>query len=366
MYEQQTAPQKAQTKTPNAVFETYTESMNENADAPLLGHMVLYSIFDGDITRDDLADWFRELDLDDTLLPPPLRQVDAFERVTGPDGVRVTYPLNDPRATGPAYRRGRRRRNELGKAKTAPLMVRPVRRDGDSIVRHVIREVRNEERSSLKYDTRLAVCTFHRDNNGGSDGAGALQIEPNHAAIAKLPEAEQTTVHEMLTAIEDSYRHRCTYLTSDKLRSLIRRYVERLDAIRVRPTGGVYFVQRQHSPTLAALRELVSRFGQGSNLVRVPLPDQEEMREMVVAAFTTKAKDDLDQLAQEIAEAQRTKQYDAAATLYARFTALQQSTNDHSELLSTSLDETRAALDLVKMQLGGLLATAGDDEPDDE
>lgn len=363
MYEQQTVPQNTEVKTPEAVFETYTESMNEDTDAPLLGHMVLYSVFDGDVTRDDLERWFRELDLDEKLLPPPLRQVDAFERVTGPDGVRVTYPLDDPRATGPAYKRGRRRRNELGKAKAATLMVRPVRRDSGSIVRHVIREVRNEERSSLKYDSRLAVCTFHRDSNAGSaDGAGALQIEPNHAAITKLPEDEQTTVHEMLAAIEDSYHHRCTYLTSDKLRSLIRRYVEDLDAIRVRPTGGVYFVQRQHSPTLAALRTLVARFGQGSNLVRVPLPDQEEMREMVVAAFTTKAKDDLDQLAQDIAEAQRTKQYDDATKLYARFTALQQSTNDHSELLSTSLDDTRAALQLVKMQLGGLLATASDDE----
>lgn len=354
------ATQSPEHKTGDAVFDSYAESMDEHA--PLLGHLVLYSIFDGQVTRDDLARWFRELGLDEDLVPPPLRNVDAFEKVTGPDGVRVTYPLDDPSATGPASRTSRRRRKEL--EASATLMIRPVRRDGEHIVRHVVREVRDEKRTTLKYDTRLGVCTFHRDNSQGSaEGAGTLTIEPNHAAIAKLPEAEQTTVRHMLAAIETSYRHRCTYLTSDKLRSVIRRYVEHLSAIRVRPTGGVYFVHRQHAPTLGALRDLVGQFGQGSHLVRIPLPDQEEMREMVINAFTSKAKDELDQLAQDIAAAQRAKRFDEAGRLYERFTAVQQATNEHSDLLSTSLEDTRAALQLVKMQLGGLLA-ADDGEGD--
>jgi hypothetical protein len=57
----------------------------------------------------------------------------------------------------------------------------------------------------------------------------------------------------------------------------------------VRPTGGVYFVYRTHDATLSALRVLVSRFGEGSHLSRVPIPDQDEMREMVIAAFTTRS-----------------------------------------------------------------------------
>ena len=128
-------------KTGDAVFDSYVSS-----DAPLLGHLVLYSIFEGRVTRDDLETWFRELDLDEDLLPPPLRQTDVFERVTGPDGVRVTYPLDDPTATGPASRTNRRRRKEL--EPSATLMVRHVRRDGEQIVRHVVREVRDEKRPS--------------------------------------------------------------------------------------------------------------------------------------------------------------------------------------------------------------------------
>jgi len=52
---------------------------------------------------------------------------------------------------------------------------------------------------------------------------------------------------------------------------VIRTYIENLNAIKVRPTGGVYFVHRPPR-TLGATRELASRFGAGSHLVRIPLP----------------------------------------------------------------------------------------------
>ncbi|MFJ3365793.1 DUF6744 family protein [Streptomyces anthocyanicus] len=346
-------------RTGDAVFDSYAQSLDSNA--PLLGHLVLYSIFEGRVTREDLVTWFRDLGLDEDLLPPPLRQADVFERVTGPNGVRVTYPLEDPRATGPASRTRRRRRKEL--EPTATLMVRHVRRDGGQIVRHVVREVRDEQRTKLKYDPNLAVCTFCRDHSEGSaEGAGNLTIEANSTAIAKLPAAEQTTVREMLAAIELRYQHGCAYMTSDGLRKIIRQYVEHLSAIRIRPTGGVYFVHRQHASDLGALRDLVGRFGSDSSFVRVPIPDQDEMREMVIKAFTTSAKDELDRLAEDIAAAQRARRFDEAVKLHARFTAVQEATTKHSALLSTSLDDTRAALELVKVQLGGLLVADGGED----
>ncbi|MBV6700241.1 hypothetical protein KV557_24580 [Kitasatospora aureofaciens] len=341
--------------TGDAVLDAYAAAL-AGGDAPVLGYLVLYSIFDGDVTRDDLERWFAELKLDPDLLPPPLRPVDAYERITGPDGVRYSYPLDDPTATGRDGSRKRRKTSELGRS--AVLMVRPVRRDGDRIVRHIVREVRDEAKTKLRYDTRLGTVVFNRDHTTTTDGAGTLHVEPDHQAIAKLPQAEQATVNQMIESLKTSYQRRCTYLTGDKLRSLVRRYVEDLNAIRVRPTGGVYYVHRQHSPALAALRELVSRFGKGSHLVRVPLPDQDEMREMIVTAFTTKAKDDLDRLAKDIAAAQRTGRTADVKRLYDRFAALQKTTDEHAALLSTSLDDTASALQLVKLQLGSLLATA--------
>jgi hypothetical protein len=348
-------------QTGDAGFDAYTAAL-ESGEAPLLGHLVLYSVFDGKVSHANLKAWFSELSLDEDFLPGELRPIDAFEKVTGPDGLRLTYALDDPAADW----RTIQRRNML--SKKATLMIRHVRRDGERIVRHVVREVRDEEQTQLDYDPHMADLEFLRDNERDEAGAGDLRITPDQTSIAALPEGEQLRVRELLRDVENLYRHRCAFMTGDKLRTVVRNYIEHLNPIRVRPTGGVYFVHRQHAATLGALRELVSRFGAKSSLSRIPLPDQDEMREMVIGAFTTKASEDLNKLAREIAEAQATGANSTAIQkLYGRFQDLQAATTEHSSLLSTSLDDTDAALTLVKAQLGSLLANAGgDDEDQDE
>jgi hypothetical protein len=334
----------------------YLEAM-DTGDAPLLGHLVLYSIFDGQVTHRHLVDWFAELGLDARRVPGSTRPVDAYEKVTGPSGPRMTYPLDDPASAG--QRRRRPAAAQRGRGQSATLMVRPVRRDGAEIVRHLVREVRDEAATALSYDTRLAECVFARDNDTDEHGAGTLQITPDHAAIAALPAAEQDQVRALLTEIRSAYARQCAYLSADRLRALVRGYIESLRAVRVRPTGGVYFVPRQHAGVLGALRELVSRFGGRSHLTRIPIPDQDEMREMVIAAFTTKARDDLDRLARDIASARHDGASDTTLEqLHQRFTELKAATSEHSQLLHTSLDDTTAALHLVQAQLATLLAQA--------
>jgi hypothetical protein len=134
----------------------YLEAM-EADDAPLLGHLVLYSVFGSRVTADDMRRWFQELGLDQAFAPPRIRAVDAFEKVTGPAGVRMTYPLGSEPA--------RRRRRQDGRSRAATLMIRPVRRDAHRIVRHLVREVRDEAATRLSYDVRLAECVFLRDSN---------------------------------------------------------------------------------------------------------------------------------------------------------------------------------------------------------
>ena len=313
---------------------------------------MLYSVFEGSVTPDMLRLWFAELGLDEALLPPPIRAVDAFEKVTGPSGVRITYPLEEP--ASPA----RRRRRQDGKGREATLMIRHVRRDGQQVVRHLVREVRDEASVKLSYDVRLGECAFHRDQAPSAPhGAGTMLVTPDNAAIRQLTPAEQDRVGEVLAQIQDAYQRDCHYLTADRLRGVIRGYIEALNAIRVRPTGGVYFVHRAHASTLSALRDLVGRFGAGSHLSRVPIPDQDEMRQMVISAFTTRARDDLGKLAADIAAARRQNATDATvAALYKRFKDLQAAAAGHAALLNTSLDDTTAALQLVNAQLASLLS----------
>lgn len=349
--------------TGDAAFDAYAETL-EAGEAPLLGHLVLYSIFDGRVTPDKLEKWFRELGLDLQFLPGALRRDAAFEKVTGPAGVRTVYPLDDPTAEP----RPKSRRKADAIDRQATLMLRHVRRDRREIVRHVVREVRDEQETKLTYDSKLGEAIFKFDTNPNSaPGDGALHVAPDNGAIAALPEAEQGVVRAMLDEIKTAYDYRRTFYSGDKLRTVIREYVEELGGVKVRPTGGVYFVNRKHSDVLAGLRTLVSRFGEGSHFVRIPIPDQDEMREMIITAFTTQAKDELDQLAAEIAAAHRDGASDhAIAKLHRRFRDVQKATAEHSELLSTSLDDTTASLDLVKLQLGTLLAANATDEDEDD
>src|SRR5712691_524773 len=50
----------------------YLETM-EGEGAPLLGHLVLYSIFEGKVTPADVERWFTELGLDPSFVPADIR-----------------------------------------------------------------------------------------------------------------------------------------------------------------------------------------------------------------------------------------------------------------------------------------------------
>src|ERR1700742_1282359 len=341
--------------TSDPALDGYTAAMASGA-APLLGHLVLYTIHEADVTVDDVERWFRELGLDLAYVPRPLRPADAFERTTGPNGVKVNYPLADPASAGQP--KGGRRRRESGEK--VQLMVRNVRRDRDAIVRHVVREVRDPGEQELAYDTRLAVVMFVPDPHGRGEGAGTMSVTPDQGAIGKLGEAERQVVQAMLFEIEEQFRRRCTYLSAARLRAVVREYIEALRGLPVQ--AGAYFVHRENSEPLAALREFVGQIEGKSSLTRIPLPDQSEMREMVETAVSTRATEELKALARDIAAAQREGKGAAALQgLTARYATLNERTQQHTELLSTSLDEAQAALDLVKKQLAGLMVSPGEE-----
>lgn len=56
-------------------------------------------------------------------------------------------------------------------------------------------------------------------------GAGSLGVAPDNGAIAKLPEAEQGVVRDMLGEITTAFAYRRTFYSGDRLRALIRDYV---------------------------------------------------------------------------------------------------------------------------------------------
>ncbi|KAA9379668.1 hypothetical protein F5972_08425 [Microbispora cellulosiformans] len=342
-----------------AGLNAFTAAM---ADAPHLGHILWYSVFEpqAPVSRDQLELWFRQLGLDETFLPPAIRQIDAFEQITGPRGVHASYRLAHAHGEAPVTTtRRRNRRDDDSRTLGVTLMIRHVSREDNKLVRNLVREVRDENASELEYDPRLATIEFWRDPaQTGVPGAGVLNIEPNETAIALLCESEQAKVRAVLDEVRETYAQACRYYTTDRLRAVVRTYVEGLSAVKVRPSGGVYFVHRYHDGAIDALKGLVDRLGGDSELVRVPLPDTAEQRDMVVRAITTKAKEDLQKLAADIATANRDGATEAHMQgLVKRFQELQKQADEHERMLATSLGETQDALKVVHAQVSTLLVS---------
>lgn len=352
---------------PQDKVSSYLESV-DRAGVPVLGHMVWYSVFDDPITLDELTNWFRELGLDSALLPNPVRPIDVAERVTG-SRMRVTYSLDGERPLRPNGKRARKSRS--AQDREATLMARHVTRDVRQVVRHLVREVRDERAVALSYDPKMAECVFERDHSEeAAPGAGTFSIKPNLAAINALPAEERPHVYKCIADMEASYRELLAFVSGDRLRELVRTYVtDVMHGVPLSPSGGVYFIGREYDETLSALYELVQRFkdrGQArlpeakrfSTLRRMPLLDLDESRQMIEEEFTTSTRVELEKLSADIVAMRQVEEPDdeAIAALYGRFKELQAATTKHGELLSTSLDDTQATLETVNGQLASLLA----------
>ncbi|WP_433678737.1 DUF6744 family protein [Nocardia sp. CA-119907] len=324
------------------------------SEGPILGYIVMYSVFGGEVTHETATTWFRELRLDQAMLPGKLRPDNAFERVTGSDGVHDTYKLADldtpdplP-ATSPAP-------TPAAAVRSANLMIRHVSRTTTKIIRHIVRELCDETAAELAYDPYLGEVEFHRAF--GRDGDGTLTVTLDDAAIANLPDAEQARVHAMADKIWERYRWQCTYLGSDRVRAMLLKYIRTLDAIAVRPTGGVYFVTADHTSVLTRLGEFVDRVGGGSMLIHVPLPDQAQNRQLAIQSFVTSASDELRKLSIDIANARRDGiNPNQLTALHQRYLAVQTRTARYSQRLETSLTTTEADLELAQRQLSDLIA----------
>jgi hypothetical protein len=330
-------------------FTAYLDEL-DGEGAPILGHLAMFSVYESPVTPGQLALWFGELDLDGSYLPGEIRPSDVFEKITGPAGVRRVYSIGESQSK---YRRN----TDGDKGQTVTLMVRHVSRDSNEIVRHVVREVRDAGAKALAYDSRIATVIFRRDKDPkAAHGAGSLQVLPDADEIGQLGLGERREILRMLDEITDAMRTGRLYLSADRLRAMIRNYIESLNPVRIR--SGVYFVGRQHAKTLAALRELVKRFQTKSSLTRIPLPDADEQREMVISAFVSQTDEELRKLSAEIREARAAGVKEDSPTvrgLIAKFRELKATAAEHEKLLGSSIDDAKASMEVVDKQLRKLI-----------
>lgn len=328
-------------------INSVADILNENGDLDdtvLLGRIVMFTITDEHITRQDLENRFLSLGLDTDMLPPEIKPIDAFKKATSE--AKEKYDLPGGRQ--------------------AIVLCRDVSSNAEYVRRQITREVKDSRARTLSY-SKAIDCTFYRartqpDANGrqkvvkGSERV-QIKIDPTD-----LDQTELTAVKQIAQNIEQRYQQYYNHLDGNRLRATVRDYLKHLNAIEIK--GGVYFVHVKHSDELQRLQTLVDGLGGGCMMHSIPLVDIERERKMIALAFEREASESLQDIAKECAALKGSRKSISPAA-YARikeqYDEVVEKANEHMVTLQVSHDITGAAaevalkalLDLQETMLGG-------------
>lgn len=283
------------------------------------------------VSHDQLEVWFDDLNLDKSFLPAKIKKVDAFRTAT--TAAKAEYKLE---ADG----------------QFAELMIREVVSDADHVVRHVMREVRDTRGQTLSYD-HMATLKFYR---GGRTATGKRHSGDHwkYTVLHGLNKIDREQTDQLIADLDVRYTDLCANLQSSAIRGMIRNYLTSLNAIVVKPSGGVYFVHTSRQPTVDALQALVTRISQGCSFFQCPLVDNIDSRTMLTEAFQSEVEDDCRLLLKEIAEINersRTKGGKVNVKKYAELNTRYQSVVSRSEeytrVLGLAQGRAASALELA-------------------
>lgn len=251
------------------VLDDYRDQLADLPADRFIGSITWYTIAASAVTREELVDWFDELGLDPVHLPHPIKPVDAF-RAASTDAT-ATYGLPGGRH--------------------ATLMVREVASTRDEVARHIMRETCDPQGRRLAYD-KVGDAVFRRN-------PAQLDLDIDRSLLG--PD-EQRHAEVVCETIRERYTTMSTHLQAQALRAVVRSYLLSLNAVAVRPSGGVYYVHVSRQDALTQLETLVSRFSPTSMLHSLPLIDTGKQRRMIGQAFADEVEATVNGLLRRIAE----------------------------------------------------------------
>lgn len=310
-------------------MSSLSEYLNEVGDLPedvLLGRIVVFTISDEPVDREDVARWFKELGLHESLVPAQIKTIDAFKKATS--DAKGSYDLSGDRV--------------------AFTLCRDVTATTDYVRRQITREVKDSKRKSLSYDAAIE-CTFHRVREGNPKSS-RLDLRIQWQA---LHSEEHDAIRHLARQIERDYVQYATKLDGNKLRAVVRNYIKGpLNAIEIK--GGVYFVHAKHDAELASLSTLVDRFGGDCRMNMIPMVNIERERKFIAERFEREASSALSEItkeAKEIAASGRRITPGVYAKMKERFDDLIAKANEHTMILELSQDMTAASAEVAEQAL---------------
>lgn len=270
----------------------YLADLKELPDEILLGRIVMFTITNNPVLRDDVVQWFEDLDLNTRFLPAELRGIDAYKKATT-DVDEYNYDRKD--------------------GTKSILLTRDVSTDREMIVRHIVREVRNSARKTLSHAS-VVEAVFYKQKVVNGHNAGGERLRLTRLNDGLYPD-EIPTIDRVIADIEAKYDQYAQFLDGNKVRFMVREYLKYLNSLEIK--GGVYFVHKNRTEELLRLRELVNRCGGGNRMDQIPLVDTANERDIVIEAFQREAEESLNEIVGEIAKV-RSQRHSISPAAYAK------------------------------------------------
>lgn len=324
-----------------STYSDYTERLAGLPEEQFIGQIVWYSINSGNISLDDVERAFLMLNIPVQFLPKPINPVDAYRKATNLEqGNKVEYEA--PWA---------------GAGHSARILIREVKKDSKTVERHIVRENVDANGRTLTYD-KIGEAIFYRaprQSSGKQRGYVASGEKVRFNLLTPMVHPEEAGIlQQVVTDIQNRYRHYCVNLDGNAIRKIVRDYVISLNAVAVKPSGGVYFVHKDKRERLEAIQKFVLGLHTGSTFHTLPLVDTGEQREMLSEAFQTEVESDVQELLRDIGALNEScsngaipsDKYDA---MLDRYTTLITRSEEYTTVLGASQARAATAIEMAMM-----------------
>lgn len=225
-------------------------------------------------------------------------------------------------------------------------LTRSTGHDPKKIWRTIVRETVDSEGHTLSY-VELITITFDRatENIEFQQTAGVDETDPVATEIAD--------------AIVGYVKVEGDKITAYAVREFARQYLERvLLATKVRPSGGVYFVNEANAVAVEALDKTLNGLGLGASFHYMPVLDDSKQREMLRVAFESESVGEIDRLIGEMAELMAAKQKISSnrfAGFADEYKVLRRRIAEYSDLLDEKMEATANRLEIMDTVLMELM-----------
>jgi len=183
------------------------------------------------------------------------------------------------------------------------------------------------------------------------------EFETNDHALGHFKKMQQ--------AIDMYVDSKATMIPAIAVRESARRALENtLLGTRVRPGGGVYFINPEKLDRLEAIDAVINNVPNASFHI-LPLVDDSRQREMLKSSFEDESIEETKRLIDDITEVLKSNTTITAkkfSSLHDRYTSQKNKLAEYKDLLSDALDTSSTALDVCNAQIMQLLDKATDYE----